>query len=300
MVFKLQMAFGLHVSRYHATGARPSIVAHIDAARREAQIEAEFNVTVASIFVGGPKNRVINLQADERAPLRKYIASTGIRVIAHSSYSASPWGGDPDAARYIREELGVCHEAGITGLVVHLPKAPIDTVMKYIARLYNPDAEGVRIYLETPAVVPKETYYETPEKLAALFTAIRELDPDLTHFGLCVDSAHLWTCGIDLQEYKSAERWFTGLEAVADIIPHHCVMLHFNDSLRPRGVGPDEHAGLGCGKIWEDFKDRIGDSGIAAIVDYAKRHGTPTVLERKPKEALKHDYLILRRLTTTE
>lgn len=301
--------YGAHVNRYHAdrppsdgvrrpdSGARPGIVAHLEAAREEAFAEAGLDLTAAAIFVGGPKNRAITLHPAERRALRGYIAHTGVCVIAHSSYSAAPWRGDPGAAHFIREELSVCQEAGIAGLVVHLPKLPAVDVIRYLPDLCTADAPDVRIYLETPAVRPGESYYETPEKLADLFAAIRAgPDPGLRHFGLCIDTAHLWTCGVDLQSYDAAAEWFDRLAAVAGVIPPAAVAIHFNDSLRPRGVGPDAHAGLARGKIWGGYRDRLGESGIAAVVDYAHRHGTPTILERKPKEALKSDYLILREL----
>ena len=290
------MLAGAHINRYHAQGGRPSMVAHIAAACEEAAAEAGFELKAAAIFVGGPKSRTITLTVEERGALRAYVARTGLRVIAHSSYGAQPWRGDPSAAAYIREELGVCQEAGISGLVVHLPKLPASEVVRYAGRLLNRGAPDVRIYLETPAVRPADSLYETPAKLASLFRAIRAVDPDLAHFGLCVDSAHLWTCGVDLQSYDAAAEWFDRLEAVAGVIPPAAVAIHFNDSLRPRGVGPDAHAGLARGKIWGGYRDRLGESGIAAVVDYAHRHGTPTILERKPKEALKSDYLILREL----
>jgi hypothetical protein len=70
-------------------------------------------------------------------------------------------------------------------------------------------------------------------------------------------------------------------------------MVHLNDSERPRGIGPDTHAGLATGKIWGEYRDRLGESGLAAFTDYAQRHDTPVILERKPKEALKNDYFIL-------
>lgn len=289
--------YGIHVNRYHARGKRPSIVEHIEAASEEALAEAGFALKVVAIFVGGPKNREITLHPEERRQLREYIARTGIRVIAHSSYSAQPWRGDPDAARYIREELSVCQEAGITGLVVHLPKLPVETVMRYIARLDNPAAPDVRLYLETPAVRAVESYYETPEKLAVLFRAIRaELDPDLRRFGLCVDTAHLWSANIDLQSYTAAAAWLRDLDVVADAIPPAAVMFHLNDSLRPRGVGPDAHAPLAQGRIWEGLRDNLAESGLAAVVDYAQHHGTPIILERKPKESLKNDYGILQKI----
>lgn len=291
------MSFGPHVNRYHAKGQRPSITAHIEAARREAEHDAGFRMTAASIFVGGPHDRRINLQETEGDELKGYIARTEMVVIAHSSYSAVPWRGDPDAAAFIRKEAGICQASGVSGLVVHLPKLPIASVAKYIPRLYSPDAPDVRIYLEIPPVRPGESYYETPKKLAALFRMIRSgLDENLSHFGLCIDTAHLWTCGIDVQSYEAAENWLAELEAISDVIPHDCVMIHLNDSLRLRGVGPDAHAPLAEGKIWESYRGKLDKSGLAAFTDYAQRHDTPVILERKPKEALKGDYLILRDL----
>lgn len=292
--------YGPHVSRYHAAGARPSMAAHVAAACAEAKAAADFEVRAVSLFVGGPHNRAINLRPEERAELRGGLARAGVRAIAHSSYAAPPWGGDPDAARYIRDELAVCQEAGITGLVVHLPKAPPAQVAKYAARLLNRDAPDVRVYLETPALVPRETYYETSAKLAALFAEVRRAaDPGLDRFGLCVDTAHLWTNGVDLSSYEGAQAWFDGLEAVAGVIPPDRVMLHLNDSLRPRGVGPDTHAPLGRGQIWGAYRGRLAESGLAAVVAYAARHETPVILERKPKEALAGDYLALRSLGVT-
>jgi endonuclease IV len=273
------------------------MAAHIEVARREAAEQAGVNLMAVSIFVGGPNARVINLSPPERAGLRALIAATGVRVIAHSAYNASPWRGDPDAARYIREELGVCHEAGIAGLVVHLPKLPRAQVMRYIARLFNPDAGDVRVYLETPAVKARESYYETPEKLAALFRDIRQdLDPELRHFGLCIDTAHLWVSAVDLASYAAADGWLRDLEAVADVIPPQAIMIHLNDSQRALGVGPDAHAALLRGKMWGPFLENPTASGLAAFTDYAQRHDTPLILERKPKELLISDYRILRDL----
>jgi endonuclease IV len=290
--------YGLHVNRYHAAAAgaaasRPSIADHIRAAVAEARDVSGFSVGAAAVFVGGPKSRSITLGPEERTGLRELVASTGIRVIAHSSYAAQPWRGDAGAAQYIRDELRVCAEAGIEGLVVHAPKLPIAEVVRYAGGLTSAAAAAPRLYLETPAVTPAETYYETPEKLRALFTALREVPG---RFGLCVDTAHIWTSGVDLRSYDAAARWLGRLEEVADVIPHEAVMLHLNDSLRARGVGPDAHAGLAAGRIWEEYRDDLRRSGLAAFVDYAERHGTPVILERKPKEALPADYAVLRRL----
>ena len=289
--------FGPHVSRVHASGVRPDISDHIETARREAEIDAAFRVTAASIFVGGPRDRKINLEPAEVAKLGEYVSRTGLKVVAHNSYSAAPWRGDPDAAKFIREEAKVCQAAGVFGLVVHLPKLPVAGVMKYISRLVEPEAADVRVYLEIPAVRPHESYYETPEKLTELFGAIRGgPDAGLRHFGLCVDTAHLHTCGVDLRTYGEANAWLEALEAASDVIPHDVVVLHINDSARPLGAGPDAHAPLAQGRIWGEFRGRLGESGLAAFTDYAQRHGTVSILERKPREALLNDYRVLREL----
>jgi endonuclease IV len=303
------MLIGPHVNRYHAQSrgpgasprgpgaGRPGLAEHIEAARAEALAVSGFKVTAAAVFVGGPSRREITLTPEERPALREYLARSGIRVIAHSAYCAAPWGGDPAAARHIREELGVCQEAGISGLVVHLPKLPVGAVMRHIRHLQNPDAPDVRVYLETPAVRPAESYYERPAKLAQLFAAIRaEVDPELAHFGLCVDTAHLWVCGVDLQSYEAASAWLDALESISDVVPPEAVMFHLNDSIRPRGVGPDAHAPLAAGMLWGPLRGRPGRSGLAAFVDYALRHAAPVILERAPKESLANDYQILREL----
>lgn len=288
--------FGPHVNRDHASGTRPGIVMHIATAQVEAHDEAGFDIRSAAVFVGGPKTREITLKPEERSVLKTFINDTNFKVIAHSSYSAHPWKGDPDASRYIVEELKVCQEAGITGLVVHLPKLPVANVMKYIERLQSPDVENVRLYFETPAVKPSESYYETPSKIAGLFSKVRTIDPGLDRFGLCFDTAHLWTCGVDLQSYEAADDWLTDLESYSRVIPPSATMIHLNDSERERGIGPDTHAGLAKGRIWQKYESNLRASGLACVVDYAKRHDMPAILERKPKEAILEDYHILMRL----
>jgi hypothetical protein len=47
---------------------------------------------------------------------------------------------------------------------------------------------------------------------------------------------------------------------------------------------------------WHPCAEAAARSGIAAVADYAQRHGTTVILERKPREALTSDYRILRDL----
>jgi len=289
--------FGPHVDRVHARGKpRPTITAHIRAARAAAA-GADFDARSFQIFVANPRNKAITMRPEEEAELRAYLAGNpGLRVTAHGTYSDYPWHGSEKAVAFIHKELEICERAGITGLVIHLGKPDVAAVMGYIPRLLA-GPSPVAIYLETPAVKPENANYETPEKLAALFHQLRTLDPDLCRFGLCIDTAHLWSCGVDLSSFEAAEAWLTRLEAVADVIPPDRIMLHLNDSLEPCGNGVDAHGPLLAGRIWGGYADRPQQSGLAAFVDYAVRNKIEVILERKPAAALLEDYTHIDRLT---
>lgn len=243
----------------------------------------------------------MTLRDEEADLLREYIDGARadgdrVMVIAHGTYLDAPWKGDQRAAEFICSELALCSRAGIAGLVVHLGVLPAREVLKYLPRLKTPTS--TLVYLETPAVKPSNAHYETPEKLADLFRAIRGIDDSLCKFALCIDTAHLWSCGVDLQSFEAAEDWIRRLEAVADVIPPDRVMLHLNDSFDERGSGVDHHAPLLQGKIWGGYAGQPQQSGLAAFVDYAVRNNLVVILERDPGFLL-DDYASLLRLAPT-
>jgi len=293
--------FGPHVDRVHAKqSGRPSITAHIKAARAEAA-KTDFDARAFQVFLAGPRSFSVTIRPEEADELKAYLdrsAASGERfvVLAHGTYLDFPWNGAPYPATSIRAELGWCSRAGISGLVVHLGKPGIPEVMAYLPRLVSV-CRDVSIFLETPHVKPENSHYETPEKLADLFRAIRALDPGLSRFGLCIDTAHLWACGVDLRSFESAEGWLRRLEAVADVIPPERIVFHLNDSHDARGSGLDRHSALFEGSIWSEYRDRPRQSGLAAFVDYILRHGTAAILERKPEKKLLDDYVAIGRMT---
>jgi len=291
--------FGPHVNREYAKGKRPSIVAHIRRARAIAA-GAGFRARAVQVFVAGPRNLNVTMTGEEEAQLKKYVADEKIVALAHGTYLASPWGGNAYFEKFIRTELQICGRAGAAGLVVHLGTPPPKVVVAALPRLVVPALKNeTRLYLEVPHVKPQNSHYETPEKLAALFAAVRAgVDPGLGHFGLCVDTAHLWSCGVDLGGYGAARAWLDGLEAVAGVIPPDRVVFHLNDSKDGRGSGLDHHETLGRGRIWAPYADDLKASGLAAFVEYAVKHDTPTILERKPPGALLDDYDAIAQLTT--
>lgn len=289
--------FGPHVGRQRAKGKRPNMVAHILVAKAQAE-SVGVNFRAFQIFVAGPQQLRLNLTEEEAKELEGYLDQENMWGVAHSAYVAYPWRDDHKAryaAKFVRQEARRAKEAGLQGLVVHLPRLPSDA-LAYLPRLY--DSEGARIYLETPHPKPESSHYETPAKLAELFRQIREQhDPDLEGTGLCIDTAHLWASGVDLSSREDAEEWLEQLAAVEPVIPPDRIMFHLNDSNKPLGSGMDNHAGLLRGKIWQAYADRPSESGLAVFVEYAVQRNIPSILERKPPEALSDDYMVLHGLS---
>jgi endonuclease IV len=293
------LAAGPHVARVHVEpgpgpgAARPTILAHIRAAAAAAR-GSGFAATVFQVFVAGPRARAFTVTEDEADELRAFLAPRPhLRVIAHGTFTDVPWNGAPHAAKFIRLELERCQRARIEGLVIHLGRTPPATVAKVVPRLLTADAPDVLLYLETPAVKAAASHYESPEKLAALFRRLRKADPGLCRLGLCIDTAHLWSSGVDLSSYEGAEAWLARLEACAADLPFDRLLFHLNDSLDSCGGGRDRHAPLLEGEIWKEYAGRARASGLAAVVDFLIRHGVAAVLERRPASALLGDYAIL-------
>lgn len=288
----MSLRVGPHVNRIHAKGTRPVMSAHVAAARKDAENEG-VDVRAVSFFVSNPRARKIVMQEKEAASMKKYLTETKVTAIVHASYSSVPWKGDPNAADFIRQELKMCDKAGAAGLVVHLPVAPPDGVLKYLPRLYTKESKHVRLYLEPVASSPSKSHYITAENFSNLFKRISKIDPKLAFTGLCIDTAHLWSSGVDISSYEDADAWLLDLEAIAHVLPMDKIALHLNDSAYNLGDGRDHHASLMKGHIWEKFADTPNESGLKAFIDFAKKHDIPVILERHNEDELRSDYRVL-------
>ena len=286
---------GCHVNRAPLPGVelasnRPFISTFIEMARRMAKRAAGVDMRAAAIFVANPRSRVITATPAELQDLKEYAARGAMTIVAHNTYAASPWN-SADNARFVRQQLAVCQDAGISGFVVHLPSRPAPDLVRAAQAMLAPYAKDVRIYLETPAVIPEHAKFETPAKLAGLLEALREIDPGLERFGVCIDTAHLWTSGVDLRSYAAGAAFVGQLEA-AKIDPR-LLMFHLNDSRREQSHGPDAHAALGQGRIWEGLAPE--NTGAAALLEYARRHSVVCLAEVNTVSTLHFSFLFMAR-----
>lgn len=266
---------------------------------------ANIDVTAVGLFIMEPNGYKLTVSEDEIIALNKITVS----MYVHNSYLAHPWILDrkcSDSKResdslddlkksktgihFINKQLEVCDRINAKGFVIHLPRNNIEMVINVLKKLYNPEL-STRIFLEIPAICPKNSIFHKPSVLNSLFKRIRdEIDPTLSHFGLCIDTAHLWSCGVDISEYRSAEDWLNELD-----IDSNCLMIHCNDNDRDLGFAPDIHSPLTKGKIWSSTTLR--DSGLHAFILYAKKNNVPVILERRDYKMLLNDYNIIQELT---
>lgn len=301
---------GPHVNRYYFSNDRSSkneqdpnnpkmsITQHIKCALAEAK-SFGYDVNFFQIFISGPQKLKLLLSDDEIVELKEFINKPTrldspdidkIHVIAHSAFAAYPWTGMPYPAIFIKKELKVCKRAGLHGLVVHLGKQDIPEVMQNITNLMIKNCP--LIYLETPSLKPDNSHYVKPKDIGLLFKSIKKIDPQFRHFGLCIDTAHLWTSGINIQSYESAEIWLD--EMMKQGIPPKNIIIHLNDSKTPMGSGIDQHEMLMEGMIWKSYIDSPKASGLYAFLDYSYKYQIHIILERRIRDELIHDYCLLK------
>ena len=260
---------GAHINREYVKAGSP-IIMHLRKAKEL------YNISTFSIFVSAPKAKRIIVKDSEFADLREFCKSN--TIIAHTSHVSHPWTGDEACIEHIINELRTCEACGIAGLVVHLPKSGLASVEKYITRFVF--TRAIRLYFETPAVIDSD--FDTPAKLDKLLALIKRIDPELLYFGICIDTAHLHTNGINLHTRAHASEYLDALT-----IPKNILMFHLNDSERALHTGPDSHMPLMHGRIWEGLA--LAESGLYPIINFIKKHNVPAILERDDSKTILND-----------
>lgn len=244
----------------------------------------------AQIFITGPKNytTIALLKTLEgRKKLKVVYRNLGIQLYIHGAYVDFPWYGNIKAISNIKKELKLCGQIGAKALIIHLPKAPIDNIIKYLPTLLKQKPGRVKLLLETNAVCPTEDKsYETPKKLNPLMEYIQKTILQLNgknihlknHVGICIDTAHIWACGVDISSRQKAENWIKNIK-----YPKLIKLIHLNDDANKIKSGKDKHTHLGNGQIWKSYKQNINQSGIYPFVKFAKKNKIPIILERNLK-----------------
>jgi endonuclease IV len=281
--------FGPHIHREYK-GAN-TLTEHMLAAIKQAA-EHDVVVGVVQVFISDPRSRKLCVFDNKLASALK---EHNIIGFAHGTYSDVPWS-DKDwvakkAVKFIRVEMVALSAQGLVGLIIHLPcNGDFHKTAKGIKNVFAEDFDsGAILYLETPATKPEKSVWHKPESYGKLLQMLSK--KDMARVGICVDTAHLHACGVDLRNYDDARAWFEEFYEVVFPLIGNRIFIHFNDSKSELGSGIDIHEALGAGTIWKDVD--ICASGIRAVVEFVRARRIPAVFERNGADPYPTDYIAL-------
>lgn len=286
----------------------------------------KFNLTANTfqIFVTGPRSFNETLSNEEKREIKKIINNKKINVIAHADYFSVPWKGKIQIVKHVQKQLRICEEIGALGLVVHFSKCPSGDIVNIIKKILEPWDSKLNkqpvLYLEINSAKKSDLTFESAFKLKQIFDKIYEYDQTCNRVGLCVDTAHLFSAGVDISSKDDAIKWiesisgniFTDKNISKKQLPKiKKIILHLNDNIHEMGSGRDTHMALTYGNIWKDynFNDgslKMSDSGLLPFIKWADLFNYPIILERRedaPKingkpycNNIEADYILINRL----
>ncbi len=208
--------------------------------------------------------------------------SKKVNIIIHGPYPAvSVWTIQPKTEHFGKVVRGLCSMfraaslIGAKGVVIHLTRHPPDIIAQAVKRILKLISEKFKV----TALLEMEHYradelltYETPEKLNYL----EELIGDEDYYGWTVDTAHIWSAGVDCSSYERMMMWLKKIKN-----PRRIKQFHLNGSFRHHGSGIDKHAIPFCAEdqIFHRFVETPKQSGVYAVVRFAKKYGIPITCE---------------------
>lgn len=299
------MPLGFHVSKTVTLQGKKHSRKMADALTEDMQQLSVhgFQQPCAQIFVSGPQSFTETLTADDKDEVQRIVRETNMTLVIHGAYTDHPWNRSPGSIHNIKQELKIAAYLGATGVIVHLGAgAAVDENLAYCLDKIGdlpPDVRAAApiLWLEIHTAKPSRFTYETPAKIIDLFRRVKAANIHGMKIGLCIDTAHLFSCGMSLMTYQDATDWFTevGAGLREDNIP---IMIHLNDSASTLASGKDKHAALTLGNLWGNYNRSTGtelivESGLVGVLDWAEKNDIVVILERDP-ELVIHDLRLIR------
>lgn len=238
--------------------------------------------TALQFFSGNPKTyRVSPIDHAALARFRTLRAEAGIDpAVIHTSYLINLATEDEKMAgnslRLLRNDLAVAAAGGVTYVNTHLGsygtgdrRAGFVRVVRALEAALEGVEPGVWLVLENSAGAG-QLCGGTLEELGEFVRAL-----DHPQLGVCLDTAHSWAAGYDIDTKDGVER-FLDLAATQiglDRVP----MFHFNDTQVPLGGHRDRHYHIGEGNI--------GFEGFRALAAHQELGTKVAILETPGEEA---------------
>jgi len=181
-------------------------------------------------------------------------------------------------------ELEVSDIIGSIGVVVHVGKYTTQThengvkqmsnTIKYIISQMKEKQMKSKLIIETPAGAGTELLTNVDDFIQ-FFNDFSVSEKK--HLGMCLDTAHIWSSGYDINDYYSL---------VCKSNEKDILVVHFNNSKKDQGSRVDTHDNIFDGKI--KLKD------METFMKNIK--GDPMIILEKPSDDLKKDFKWIRKI----
>lgn len=256
-----------------------------------AAIEAmkAMNGGIIQIFVTPPIGKaskdMVKRYTSNSSDILQACVSNNVQIVIHSPYTynfARTFEKDSWWVKALWNELLVSNVIGSIGCVIHVGKhlelsveegkKNMLNALKYLIEQMHEAKLQTKIILETAAGQGTELLRNIKDFLD-FYNSFTKQEKD--YIRLCIDTCHVFAAGNDISSEDMAMDLFTlihkevGLEYVA--------LIHLNDSKSKCNSGVDRHENIG--------KGHIGTKPLMQVVQIAKKHGIPIVLET-PDEGL--------------
>jgi endonuclease IV len=249
----------------------------------------------AQIFVQGPRNS--HMAIIEHEEIVEYCNIRKINLYVHSSYitvgifSINPTNKNTEKSKTaitnLLNQLEICDKLKSRGFVIHLSKKTPDEIIEAMSVII-PLIKSYKtpIVFEQPAKKPDDLKtYETAEKINKLTELIMLKFPKFNNWYWCIDTCHLWSAGIELNNIRIIEKW------IADIkYPKKIGLFHLNGgSSDIFNTGKDKHIVpfSNDDDIWKNIfnvSKKINNavykkSSIYPIIQFCKKNNIDSILE---------------------
>jgi deoxyribonuclease-4 len=250
---------------------------------RAAERAHAVGASVIQVFTDDP--RAWTPRAEPRpdlATFRELLAERDVPLLVHASYLVNL--ATPDelvferSVERVRQELGAAAAMGGRAVNVHVGshrgagvRAGVERTAQAIERIVRdlgPEGAVPRLVLEDSAG-QGDSLGVTIEELGRILDAAERRGVPRQRLGVCLDTAHLWGAGYDLDDPASVDAMLASLDQVVGV--DGLAMIHLNDSLAPKGSRADRHQHIGEG--------RIGERGLGHLVRHPRLSTVPMILE---------------------
>ena len=237
--------------------------------------------TALQFFAGNPKTYRVG--GIDTPALQRFAAARAEAQIApaaiHTSYLINLASEDGktvvNSLKLLKNDLAIAAVGDVAYVNTHLGsygkrdrREGFGSVVAALADALDGIKPGVHLVIENSAGAG-QLCGGTLEELGAFSRALPH--PQLA---FCLDTAHTWAAGYEINHRDGVERFFEGVER--EIGLDRVVMFHFNDTEIPLGGHRDRHWHLGEGQI--------GIEGFRAIVAHPGVQGKVAILETPGEE----------------